>query len=218
MNNRRKIWNEFTSKLCPSCGGVKPPNNGCVSQEAIEYVKGLLRDQVTRREKLLLMVLADYHNGKTQAAYPSSRELAEESLMSKREMQKVLNDLDGRIIQRVPGLGAGHYTAYRFIALEPEMSGYIAPALRNQLKIVESPPAGDPNHCWYCGCDLTEGTRTEDHQTPVSRGGSDDRNRVHACFECNCLRKRTQTLEEYRKSVFRFYGERVERTERDGAV
>lgn len=28
MTNRRKIWDEFTSKVCPNCRGAKSPNNG----------------------------------------------------------------------------------------------------------------------------------------------------------------------------------------------
>jgi hypothetical protein len=103
-----------------------------VSHQASAYVKALGRDQVTRRQKLVLMVLADYHSTETNTAYPSSKTLARESLMDERELQRVLNELEGRILERVPGQGSGHTTAYRFIALDKEIPGYIAPFLRGQ--------------------------------------------------------------------------------------
>jgi hypothetical protein len=101
-----------------------------MSHQACAYVKGLLRDQVTRREKLVLWVLADYHSTETNLSYPSLKLMALESLMDVREAQRVLNKLEGRIIERVPGHGRGKFTAYRFIALDKEIDGYIAPFLR----------------------------------------------------------------------------------------
>jgi hypothetical protein len=102
----------------------------CMSHQASGYVKALLRDQITRREKLLLMVLADYHSTETRTAYPSIKTLARESLMDLREARRVLDDLEGRILERVPGDGSGHLTAYRFIELDKEMRGYVSPSLR----------------------------------------------------------------------------------------
>jgi len=103
-----------------------------MSHQASGYVKGLLGDQVTRRQKLLLLILADYHNTETHNAYPSLKTLARESLMDEREAQRVLNEVEGRIIERVSGQGSGHLTAYRFIALDKEIPGYITPFLRAQ--------------------------------------------------------------------------------------
>jgi hypothetical protein len=61
--------------------------------------------------------------------------------------------------------------------------------------------------CWYCGTPIGLGkVRLEqravvEHQTPVSRGGSDDdSNLVAACSLCNSM-KGTRTLEEYRQRV-----------------
>jgi hypothetical protein len=104
-----------------------------MSHQASAYVKGLLRDQVTRREKLLLFVLADYHSTETRLSYPSLRTtLAPESLMDEREAQRVLDGLEGRIIERVPGCGRGRTTGYRFIELDAEIPGYVPPPLRAQ--------------------------------------------------------------------------------------
>jgi Helix-turn-helix domain len=96
-----------------------------LSHEASAYVKKLMRDQVTRRQKLLLMVLADYHNPARQAAYPSLKLLAEESLMDVRECRRVLNEL-AHLIERVPGQGRGDFTEYRFLELDKK-GGHIAP-------------------------------------------------------------------------------------------
>ena len=101
-----------------------------MSHQASAYVKGLLRDQVTRPQKLLLMVLADYHNTETQLSYPSLERLALESLVDERAARRILNELEGRIIERVPGQGRGNHTAYRFIAIDKEIGGYVTPFLR----------------------------------------------------------------------------------------
>lgn len=53
--------------------------------------------------------------------------------------------------------------------------------------------------CYYCGCELTKKTMTQDHLTPVSRGGgglSKDNIRP-SCRECN-TEKGNLTEEEYR--------------------
>lgn len=55
--------------------------------------------------------------------------------------------------------------------------------------------------CWYCGVVLTAGDEswTTDHQIPLSRGGTNDRqNLVDACGSCNS-RKNSKTVEEYRQ-------------------
>lgn len=51
--------------------------------------------------------------------------------------------------------------------------------------------------CAYCGCALSEKTRTVDHVVPRSRGGEDHlSNYVLACVECNTM-KGNQTVEEW---------------------
>lgn len=98
-----------------------------MSHEASNYAKKLGRDQVTRRQKLLLMVLADYHNTARRAAWPSLPTLAEESLMDTRECRRVLKELEvAGILERLPGRGQGNYSEYRFPEIDGKQ-GHIAP-------------------------------------------------------------------------------------------
>lgn len=65
--------------------------------------------------------------------------------------------------------------------------------------------------CWYCGCTLSEATRTHDHVIPRSENGlSNEQNLVLSCVACN-NQKRNLSLEEYREYVggVIFYGETV---------
>lgn len=45
---------------------------------------------------------------------------------------------------------------------------------------------GDPDHCHYCGVELTADTRTRDHIVPRSLGGTNAVvNATVACLPCN---------------------------------
>ena len=87
-----------------------------MSWKATAFVKKL-RD-VTRSEKLLLMVLADYHNNAKRAAWPSVKTLAEDCLMSERTVERMLARLEGRFLLRCKGNGRGNVSAYQFIGLD----------------------------------------------------------------------------------------------------
>lgn len=106
-----------------------------MSHQANDYVKKLFRDRVTRRQKLLLWSLADYHNTSRRAAWPAIRTLAEESLMDIRECRRVLTELEEvGLVQRIRGGdGAGDFNEYRLIELDGK-DGHIAPL-----------PGGNPN-------------------------------------------------------------------------
>jgi hypothetical protein len=67
-----------------------------LSWKATAYVKTLGRGQVSRSEKLLMFVLADYHNTETRDAWPSVPTLAEEALMSQRQVQYCLRSLENK--------------------------------------------------------------------------------------------------------------------------
>lgn len=57
---------------------------------------------------------------------------------------------------------------------------------------------GQTDHCWYCGCDLTQESLTVDHVVPRSMGGTGEPdNLVASCLECNQT-KGTRSVEEYR--------------------
>lgn len=63
--------------------------------------------------------------------------------------------------------------------------------------------------CVYCGCELTKKTVTEDHATPLVRGGSDwISNILPACRPCNS-RKQDKTYEEYMPILTRIYAGEV---------
>jgi 5-methylcytosine-specific restriction endonuclease McrA len=50
--------------------------------------------------------------------------------------------------------------------------------------------------CWYCGTRYMQAEFEIEHQTPLSRGGSDnDANKVLACRTCN-VTKRERTVDE----------------------
>jgi len=95
-----------------------------MSHRASEYAKTLTHDpsgaMITRREKLLLVILADYHNTTRRTAWPSISTLAVECLMDEREIRRVIVSLENRgILERVKaGQGRGHYSEYRFPDLE----------------------------------------------------------------------------------------------------
>jgi len=88
-----------------------------MSDLAREYVKQLGRDRVTRAQKYFLFVLADYHNAEKNYAWPSLPTLAEDNLMSVRQVRRLLHDLR-HIIQCVPGIGRGNLSVYRFLELD----------------------------------------------------------------------------------------------------
>lgn len=95
-----------------------------MSWQATAYVKELTH--VTVYEKLLLFVLADYHNTHRRAAWPSVASLAEEALMTERNCFKLLAALElprdghphGLIRKRRTGQGRGSITEYQFVELD----------------------------------------------------------------------------------------------------
>ena len=55
--------------------------------------------------------------------------------------------------------------------------------------------------CFYCGCILDEDNFHIDHVIPKALGGTDYRNVVPACPDCN-MSKGTLSIEEFRKKIF----------------
>ena len=89
-----------------------------MSWKATAYVKDLVSG-ISPAEKLLLFVLADYHNTVKRICWPSLKVLAEESLMSERNASRLLDHLVTKgILNRVVGLGRGNTTCYRFVVLD----------------------------------------------------------------------------------------------------
>jgi hypothetical protein len=71
-----------------------------LSWQATSYVKTLTiapdGSAVTRSEKLLLLILADYHNTEQKAAWPSARTLAADTLLTVRHVRRVLASVKKR--------------------------------------------------------------------------------------------------------------------------
>ncbi len=96
-----------------------------MSWEATAYVKGLRccadGAPLSKGQKLLLMVLADYHNPAWHAAWPAVPRLAEEALSSLAQVGRDLAyvELHG-VIKRVrpERQGRGQTTTYQFLALD----------------------------------------------------------------------------------------------------
>jgi Helix-turn-helix domain len=65
-----------------------------LSWEATSYVKRLERAPngvpITRSEKLLLLILADYHNTEQRCAWPSAHTLAKDALLTVRHVRRVI--------------------------------------------------------------------------------------------------------------------------------
>jgi hypothetical protein len=58
-------------------------------------------DAITRSEKLLLLVVADYHNAETGHAWPSMTRLAREALMSERHARTLTQSLEAKGLIRI---------------------------------------------------------------------------------------------------------------------
>lgn len=96
-----------------------------MSWKASAYVKELITcpngERITISEKVLLYTLADYHNAERNIAWPSVERLAELSLVSVRQAQRILQSLeDKRVISRDRGNGRGNLSRYQFINLPGE--------------------------------------------------------------------------------------------------
>lgn len=82
-----------------------------MSWKASGWAKGV--SGISRSEKLLLLILADYYNDEAKAAWPSISTLATEALMSERHVQRLLDSLAAKgVIQISRGGGRGHSSRY----------------------------------------------------------------------------------------------------------
>lgn len=114
-----------------------------MSWKASAYVKEIT-DNITPSEKLVLFVLADYHNTAQKAAWPSLIELAEHSLCTKPGLCRILARLEqAGFIQRVTGGGKGKRTQYRFPHLDG--NGNSGLPLEQTQTVTEKAPNSNPN-------------------------------------------------------------------------
>lgn len=96
-----------------------------MSWHATAWVKELHKcpdgAQLSRGQKLLLFVLADYHNTSAKQAWPSVLTLASESLLSISQAKRDLKYLEEHLVierARPRKYGRGYLTAYRFLELD----------------------------------------------------------------------------------------------------
>ena len=89
-----------------------------MSWTATAAVKGLT-DNLTAREKLVLLLLSDHHNEHTGQCNPGKKRLAEQAMSSSRHLHRVLRSLERKgFIVVVPG--GGRYTnQYLLTCLDP---------------------------------------------------------------------------------------------------
>lgn len=89
-----------------------------MSQRAREYVLTLSREQVTARQKHVLMEIAEAHRERYNTAHFSNASLGEDVLMGERQLRRVLAALDKKgLISYAPGKGAGNFSYCTFPAL-----------------------------------------------------------------------------------------------------
>lgn len=95
-----------------------------MSWEASGFIKKQLAcadgAQMSRGQKLLLLVLADYHDTKRKLAYPSVKTLAEECLSSLAQTKRDLAYLEEHlsILRSRDGSGRGSNYTYKFVGLD----------------------------------------------------------------------------------------------------
>lgn len=97
-----------------------------MSWKATAYVKSLKiapdGSPLTRSEKLLMLILADYHNDELRGAWPSGQTLAKDALLSLRHVRTLLSNLKGKGIlctsKRMSAEGDFDTTLYHFHALD----------------------------------------------------------------------------------------------------
>ncbi len=101
-----------------------------MSWKATAYAKTL--DSVTRSEKLVCLIIADYYNDEQQAAWPSVPRLAREARMSERQARRVIHALEAKGILRV-------------VRRPPAPSFYRFPALSGDPDTMSPHPTPDPD-------------------------------------------------------------------------
>lgn len=97
------------------------PRGVYMSWEATAFVNNL-RSGVTRSEKFLLLILSNYHNTEKQAAWPSLSTISRDSLLSVRQVSRMVNRLQAKNVLTITPDGARGQNIYRFVGLDVEMT------------------------------------------------------------------------------------------------
>lgn len=83
-----------------------------MSTSALDHVKGL-DNGMTAREKLLMMIIANYYNDSSGCAWPTVKRLAEDALLTERHVYNVINSLRAKGLLAVSS-GKPHRTTNRY--------------------------------------------------------------------------------------------------------
>lgn len=119
-----------------------------MSHRASAYVKALTHmptsgKKLRSAQKLMLMVLADYHNDEDKRAWPSLARLADESLVSRRHVITLVQEcVDGGILkveERRDAKGNHRSNLYQFIELDPSEES--SPPVAKPSEPIASPPS-----------------------------------------------------------------------------
>jgi hypothetical protein len=111
-----------------------------LSWKATAKVKDLSAN-LTRSEKLLLLILADYHNDKTEQCDPKVQVLAEDALMGTRRVQQILTSLELKGFIRIEGREGGRRrSAQYWLTCLREKGEIIAPQGRSPLRPTPESP------------------------------------------------------------------------------
>lgn len=130
-----------------------------MSWKATAFVKEITSG-ITVAEKMVMFVLADYHNTTQKVAWPSVPVLAREALMTQRTVYRILESLEGKKLRRI--VTPGKPNSYQFIGLDtPDIKSLLAfstpdttpdkfdTAIRKEepvLEPVKSNPPNPPSH------------------------------------------------------------------------
>ena len=90
-----------------------------ISQQAREYVVSLGRDQVTSRQKHVLMAIAENYSDRYGMTVMDLDSLCEYVLVGRRQIRRILQDLCG-FVEYIPGRGSGNFGRFKLRGLAAE--------------------------------------------------------------------------------------------------
>lgn len=131
-----------------------------MSHKATNYVTELYLcpngERLTRSEKLLIFVLADRHNKDRGTAHPSIGRLADEALMSIRQVQRCLRRLVEKGVLKVELGGGSHRNTNLYSFPGIEGTGDILAPVESWGRVTSRVPTGDISGGDGCHSDVTQ--------------------------------------------------------------
>ena len=112
-----------------------------MSADAIDYVRDLGRDRITKAEKALLFWIADAYSDRHNSANLALESLCDEVLLERRWVQRLIKRLVKKgILFHKPGRGAGNFSEFRLPEFESERAATIQepPTKKGGQKVAET--------------------------------------------------------------------------------